>query len=870
MLNTLKRYLKRYLDDPKMIIDDILRKQLSAARRAVAPQLSQDIPGWPVEEIVFRDSVEPERRPTTKEAISRRLVMNRIGLHAADRMSAKLRARDFVLSLAVCAAVAFTMYIVMGELLDSGEMSRQLSAETGVKSDVELFAARVTQAVLAFWFVIVGLVIVGLSSGLHPASYHLFMPKGRLVEDCDVEDAHAFAARVIFRAQPAESPPDLRDTYRPLTVDSTGHAVDGQVIPQDTILSWARIALEDGSYVRASLGATLILCGFSMATGSGWGLIAAFGPAVMLVALAAVRLFFLPDVTLDRSLAGIESLRRSAAAKLVDRLSPTAFAQVEAALASQTATAAADKTAFIQLGRSTGVFAARRDQFAPSAAGMPYGLSVNDLSTHLLCLGSTGTGKTSGVLRPLIAAWTDAKAGGLLVLDGKGVLPAELTGLPDYKVIEPGKDVFAPIENLTPDQVADALYESFSSGGDDESYWEKAACELVRAAAKVLHLCVGISPKQWKWTLGDLYRMIFEAESIAAAKAIIESEPSTKSLHLLPGHTARAYVYFTKTFPALPAETANSIKSNASVWLSLLVNNSQLSEWADADKGVQIEDTLYGARIGLLLPEFRYGQAGAVFAAFAKKRFYQAVKLRGESWKEKDSDQTRVLLIMDEVQSLLAGGTDDASVLPIARSLGLCVVGASQNLDGLQIALQDKPALLEQILGQFRSLVALTVNTNATADFVATRMGYGPRVIYSEMPTSSADAGEAVAAATSSAGGYGTNTLAAQAQWNSSVADARPGFRIVSDAFEMVDQAAEKTGAKQALRKLGFFSQSADQKGTVKIGLHPIVEPEEVELLTSEPFTALAIVNRGNVPRRDLIRLTPMFDFAQATKKGAV
>ncbi len=223
------------------------------------------------------------------------------------------------------------------------------------------------------------------------------------------------------------------------------------------------------------------------------------------------------------------------------------------------------------------------------------------------------------------------------MLDGKGVLPEELADLDGFQVITPGLQVFAPIENLTPDQVADSLYEMFAGQSESKDpFWEKAAAELIRSAAKTLALLVDLEVESWDWTLGHLHHLIFGEGMIDAAKAVVESAPESKVLSLMPGHVRRAYDDFTRTFPAMPADTANSIKQNASVWLGLLVNNAQLSAWADAATGVQIEQALHGERIGLLLPEFKFGKAGAVITNFAKQRFYSesnvAARVGNPSW----------------------------------------------------------------------------------------------------------------------------------------------------------------------------------------------------------------------------------------------
>jgi hypothetical protein len=67
-----------------------------------------------------------------------------------------------------------------------------------------------------------------------------------------------------------------------------------------------------------------------------------------------------------------------------------------------------DKSPFVNMGTSMGVLTNQMDGYAPDA-GLPFGLTLDDLSTHMLILGPTGSGKTSGTLRPLIKAIFDAR-----------------------------------------------------------------------------------------------------------------------------------------------------------------------------------------------------------------------------------------------------------------------------------------------------------------------------------------------------------------------------------------------------------------------------------------------------------------------------
>jgi len=290
------------------------------------------------------------------------------------------------------------------------------------------------------------------------------------------------------------------------------------------------------------------------------------------------------------------------------------------------------------------------------------------------------------------------------------------------------------------------------------------------------------------------------------------------------------------------------------------VNSSALAQWADCDTGVSIEDVLYGKKIGLLLPEFKFGRAGAVISNLAKRRFYEAVKRRGESWK--NGDGTRVLLVVDEAQNLIAGGTDDAAVLPIARSLGLSVVWATQNVDGLQIALKDKPALLEQILGQFRSVIGLAVNTDATCQFLAGRLGSTPRPVYSEVPSPVADAAATVSGMQLAAGAYSAGTLMASVSATPEIVGLR-GRGLAGEAVDMLGKLAEKAGLDKAYKLLPAALREGEKAGSAKIGTHENLTEKEVRNLTAQKFTALAVVNRAGVDRRDLIKLTPVFSFAK-------
>lgn len=852
---------QKYADNPRQLLLDARALRVKAMRQALVGKVPANIKP---ENLIVDDEIEIDARPVGREGQVRRLFSSRLALHAASRVETRIQVRQFALALLV-------MLVVMVAGTATFSMDRP-----GLATQYALGGAFFSLLLWGGWLLYRAL---GLS-----ARGFAGMMGAEVLADADLRDGRDFADRVLVRATPADAPADLQDVYRPLTVDAEGQPVDGQVVSSDYAGRYLVDALENGLPIYALAGLALI----------GTAIVGLYSPALgalisMPVAVAAavwsgLRLFVLPTVTSQRAIEAQEALRRSPTAKLVDQVGPAVFRQLEAAKLEQVEAATEDKTPLITLGNSIGLLSDRRDVLAPSHAGLPFGLSVSDLSTHLLALGATGSGKTAAVLRPVIGRWSEVKAGGILVLDGKGVLPAEVADLPGFHVVTPGGVAYAPIENLGPDEVADSLLEMFGSDDAADPFWQQAACEYIRSAAKTLallvnreieledvlleaHIAAGgdesdfaFPPARWKWTLASLYEIALVPSVLDEVKKAIEGETDKEKEHFakLRGDYRRAYVDFSQTFPGLPEATRNSILQNANVWLGTLVNSSALAQWADCDTGVSIEDVLYGKKIGLLLPEFKFGRAGAVISNLAKRRFYEAVKRRGESWK--NGDGTRVLLVVDECQALMTDG--EAEILPIARSLGLSALFATQNVDGLQIALKDKPALLEQILGQFRSVVGLAVNTEATCAFLAGRLGSTPRPVYSEVPSPVADAAATVSGMQLAAGAYSAGTLMASVSSTPEIVGLR-GRGLAGEAVDMLGKLAEKAGLENAYKLLPAALREGEKAGSAKIGTHENLTAAEVRNLTAQKFTALAVVNRAGVDRRDLIKLTPVFSFAK-------
>lgn len=827
-----------YTEDPMRI----MVKARSVRLRALRAAFGSRMPDLDVEEVVFNDQVEPDRSPKDQKEMARRLYNNRLGLSLATAIETKTKFRLFMFALiSSIVLTALTIYAIQNG-----------------QTFMERLALYVGGAVL----IVAGGWLSWLSLGFSPVGYALILPK-KLLDKSDKEDARDFANRVLIR-ETYGATPDLADRFRPLTIDAEGRPVDGQVIAQDLTECYAWEFTSEFLSVLTPIAISVLFVGIGfiatayvesaqnqMFTAIGINALPKLFAGLALL-VAAFQLFAVPGIAERRAVAAQEAREASPLAKLVAEAGESNFVQVENARKKQLANTQNDKSHFVLVGESTGLFAERRDSFAPSEAGMPVGLSVNDLSTHLLVLGDTGTGKTSGVLRPVIKAWTDANSGGLVVLDGKGVLPAEVAGLQDFRVISPTHDAFNPIENLTPDEVADGIAAMFASPNAADPYFDLAATKLIRAAANVLKLAAAVSPSI-HFNLSHLYALAMTEAGMDAARAAL-FDGAKESLEKMPRVAQTAWQYLSIEFPALPERTRGSILGNVSVWLSTFVDNEKLAAWADATTGVQIEDALGGARIGVLLPEAEYGRAGAAVANLCKQRLYRALKLRGDSWKP--GRDKRVLLLVDECQSLLT--KDDTAMLPIARSLGLHALFSTQNVDGMIAALGGSPKIheAEQLLGQFKSVISLSVSTKATKEFVADRMGSCPRARYTNVNASALDAAGTAQALKRQAGGYSPDTAVGQATLHSgAVAQMRKISGLGGQFTAMKAWAGEQLGLNH------LFDATKSAPATLSVGISKLVEPDEVSVLTAEPDTALVSVMRGRVPRRDLVRLKPIYKF---------
>ena len=497
-----------------------------------------------------------------------------------------------------------------------------------------------------------------------------------------------------------------------------------------------------------------------------------------------------------------------------------------AARAAQATKAREDQTPFFQIGTATGVCSDLLDLYAPDK-GLSFGLSQADLSTHMLVIGRTGTGKTSGILRPLAKQWLSATDGGLLIMDGKGELPAEFQQ-EGYTLIAPGRAKLALISGLLSEDVVDVI--SNLATGKEDQFWKTSGETLLRNAAVLLEFSPlrDENPQDFGWSIFNISRAINNLDYRSSLIEGYEGE-MTSDNQAERAFVSAAITYFVSVFSTMPENTRGGIVQTVNSWMAPLLGHRELAEWASCvESDIDPAAVLQGAKMGILCPAYKYGSAGPAITALVKARIYRAIRQRGSSWSA-NANQRQVLLLIDEAQEVL--GRADTDMLPVARSLGLVVVAGTQSVEAVECRL-GTAAATRAFLANFRSFASFMASP-ASMEWVSEQLGETFRADFSDI---TGFALTHTAAALNSVGYYAAD----QKQKEMSILDHQGNME--NDAMTL---RREKDGDLLGIR--------------YKIRMGALLAPAEIQHFLSEPFAAVCQVNRAGVARRDVIRTSPVF-----------
>ncbi len=855
----------RFKDDPILYVKEKLREyQQKSIRSAIAEKWQNDVDPR-IHWIKDTDKENEGLSENPQEWVAQKLYLSNLGHYAAERMH---NWRNWVL-----------LPIILLLLLTEGASILWSVQHQG---DIEPFLF-ILWISLGFLFVI-STICMGRFGWRRLLPNRLLMPE-------EVEAVDKMMERTVLRTFPKETPEDLRDRFRVLTVDRDGDSTAGQILAADLEYSsvdeqvevlrrlmifvgyamWAIVAIMSptASIIMFFIMLTSVirLQGLPIPQGLGFQafldlnfwrkifvlalVVGAYVPAMLgstsityqpwlitgvMVYTLLTTMTRLPSPLRQRAQMLEDAVKDAGTEHLIEAAGRDHFISLEAARNKQIEAAIQDKSPLIKLGLTTSILSQRRDLLAPSEKGLPFVLSIQDLSTHLGILGATGTGKTSGVIRPLVRQWLEYDQGGLLVLDGKGTLPLELSNWEGYQLVSPEHAAFNPIEQLNPDAISEtmlALYEDDSG----ERYWIDASAQMIRHAAILLEA----SKKEY--TLPNLQRVIVDPayREEVLAQAITDA---AEERQLAAGN------YFIVELSAMPEKTRESIVNTVRVWLSNLTGHEKLGKWISSNKGARIEDCLEGKRMGLLLPEALYGRGGQLISMFALRRLYDAIKKRGDNWHKKQG-QRRVLLVADEVQNIVSN--NDLAMLPIARSLGLAVCYSTQNIDGLYKRLKKGGAL--QLMGNFNNLIVLPPKTKDSNEYVSERVG--------EIWKAGIDKFNGLADAAADLGRYmnsGTDKQTRATRYGRALKSNMPRLAWAVGLWRAVNTVSHN---RSRLKHLVMRDETMDnfyyEPPQLSIKSHRLIGPDEINTLLAEPNMAIAVAQRGRVVRRDLIKLQPEY-----------
>jgi len=673
------------------------------------------------------------------------------------------------------------------------------------------------------------------------------------------DETRSIVGRAFLRELPPDTPADLRDELQNgwLTVD--GRPLSSEISAEDgrtteatkRSIWWVITAFAVGwavwyLFTSAAPAATAPGADFDPTTGgfggpsamgspfaplSGVLGITAYGGSWMVLLVLLIKLLRdkRPLVARAMELASAEGVEGAA---FVAAGGQPWGAIPETARRRQILEAARDKSATVELGETTGVFAGRGDVFAPSA-GLPFRLSLRDLQMHALVLGGTGSGKTSGILRPLARQLSEQKSVGLVIMDGKGALPGELADLPGMQLVDPARGgvEISLVSGVEPSVIIDTVREILAPGdAGQDMFWVNSAAGALRRGAVIAQAAGGA----W-WSL-------FHSATVVSNKQdrdqLIEAlMPKAADDPLLD----EAFRYFMREWDPMEERTRSNILAVIRSWMSTITATPELLRWARTPAGkdtVDILAPLTGGRIGLLIPEYRYGVAGSVVTALIKARIYSALKSRAErDWS--GTAETPVAFIVDEAQEVAT--TQDAQMLPIGRSLGLAMIAATQGVEGINAKLGEATAL--KWLSIFGSVIALSGRSPATDELVSQRAGQAWQLTPTDVEGNTVRgslATEAISGpvAVSRTQPHMAQTLA-KGSWFSA-----PN-RIASAI------AAMRGGAGPQLREHSPVRMT--------LGPRPLVIGGEIASIAAVPDTAVVLATRGRVPRRDVVRLRPEY-----------
>lgn len=416
---------------------------------------------------------------------------------------------------------------------------------------------------------------------------------------------------------------------------------------------------------------------------------------------------------------------------------------------------ARDKTQTMLLATSTGELYDRGDHYAADV-GLPMLISQSDLSTHILIIGETGSGKSYRCLNRFITEQMAINESGILYIDAKGEGPLKFSHLPGYTLVRPternrttGEVIhkgvnIGLIQGMAPGSVCDVLAEVGGVKADAQQsgnaqFFINHARNLVFNAEQLLWWMIkahenknkveGTSAtRHWTWSLAGVLKMtnlLADTSKDANGRRMIEDIADFVDKWALVGSrddVLNQALRFARSGVLSIAEEAKEawggIVGQAQQWFTPLMNSNDLHAWSTCEVGdFDMGQVMHGAHVGLYLP-VKYGTAGVMATALIRRRISLAMQERPDNWRELDPTATPLLMVFDEFQEII--NTMDLKNLSMGRSWGLWMVMATQSIAAIENKLGKEAT--QSALNNFLSVIAFRVD-ESSYEFIQRRVG---------------------------------------------------------------------------------------------------------------------------------------------------
>lgn len=548
----------------------------------------------------------------------------------------------------------------------------------------------------------------------------------------------------------------------------------------------------------------------------GVGLIGLFGTRIFFAAIDRARLDSIRDASADTK---ADSIRRD-----LDAMEETRKKQAAMSLK--------DDSPFFPLGRSLGVLRRDGDPLTPDPEAV-LGVTLADLSTHMMVSGRSGSGKTAFALKPIARLWARNDCGGILALDpGKSELPEELADVLDM-VITPENTRINILSGVPPEVAAGAFFETLKteSGG----IWDSSAEQDIRQALFVLDYAAGFDyvASVATYSVRSVYKFCLDKEY---RESIMDALPPPTSEHL-----KLAYDYWVKLVPSTPAETRGSTEFTVRSWLASFVLHSKIDRWVGSESDINIAEAVAtGKRIGVVASPAKYGLGGTLAINLIRQSLYNHLSERGTNWKQQEG-QKAVLMIVDECAAALT--TRDLDFVRIARSFGCTMLFAVQDYESLTFKFAETTSAPQEatksFLNQFSSSIAFR-STRETIEMECARLGQRVRW----MPDKNASETSRLMSSVLAEQGSGFNESSGHI-W--SVIQSVTGVATkVKRSLSMNPQTNNDRENEQ--RKEITMKGSYEVKNTIDV--------DEVSPYLEAPQVAIVNLNRAKAPRREICDLS--------------